>query len=748
NVAKSEFLANMSHEIRTPMNAIIGLGYLVLRTELSSKQLDYINDIISAAQSLMGLINGILDFSKIEANKIDFESVDFNLNEVLASLVSLVGVKANEKNIEIMFFISEDVPRNLVGDSLRLGQILTNLVNNAVKFTHVGEIVISVGLVSQGKALDPVKLRFSIQDTGIGMTKEQIDRLFQPFTQADSSTTREYGGTGLGLSISKRLVEMMGGEIEVESESGVGSTFTFTVTLARQIEHPETCVYLPPDIRNMRVLVAEDNARACEILRYYLESCSFRVTTVYSGNAAIEELEKAGSEMGADPYGLIIIDSVMPDSDGPKMMRRVKDDPKFRQIPLIIMTRSGHEAIRLESEGLLPNAFLSKPVFPSAMLEAIKEAFLKDTDKQSQSVYVEPRTPAVENLRGGRILLVEDNRINRLVATELLEGAGFEVEVVNNGHESLGRLREAEFDVVLMDLLMPEMDGYEATRIIRQDRRYDNLPIIAMTAHNMAGDREKCLKAGMNDHVAKPIDPKNLFNTLAKWIKPRIGGYAVKRPKEQEHQKEQTFPISLPGLEVRSGLGRTGGKLYVYQQLLIDFCADFAKLPDEVQACLDRGEKQAARFLIHNLKGVSGNIGASSLEATAGKLEQALVNDLEADLQNLVDNLRTDLRLVVESIRGWVDSQPANEAEDEQLPEAEVDLEKVTNLIVELGHLIVQNSANADECLEELKAHLGRANFNQEFLEIERHVQNFNYESAYSLLPAAAQRMGIFFPVT
>ncbi|MBF0550853.1 MAG: response regulator [Deltaproteobacteria bacterium] len=748
NVAKSDFLANMSHEIRTPMNAIIGLGYLALKTELTSKQLDYINDIISAAQSLMGIINGILDFSKIEANKIDFESVDFNLNEVLASLVSMVGVKASEKNIEIMFFISEDVPRNLVGDSLRLGQILTNLVNNAVKFTHVGEIVISVGLVSQGSTSDPVKLRFSIQDTGIGMSREQLDRLFQPFTQADSSTTREYGGTGLGLSISKRLVEMMGGEIEVESESGVGSTFTFTVVLARQTERPETCVYLPPDIRNVKVLVAEDNARACEILRYYLESCFFRVTTVYSGKAAIEELERTAPETGADPYGLIIIDSVMPDSDGLEMMRWVKDDPGFHQIPIIMMTKSGHEAIRLKSEGLLPNAFLSKPVFPSAMLDAIMEAFRKDTDRKSQSVYVEPGTPAVENLRGGRILLVEDNRINRQVAMELLEGAGFKVEVAKNGQESLGRLREAEFDVVLMDLLMPEMDGYEATRIIRKDRRYDKLPIIAMTAHTMSGDREKCLKAGMNDHVAKPIDPKHLFNTLAKWIKPRIGGYAVKRPNERESRKEDTFPVSLPGLDVRSGLGRTGGKISVYQQLLVEFCTDFAKLPDEVQAFLDRGERSAARYLIHNLKGVSGNIGASSLEVTAGKLEQALVNDGEADLQHLVDNVSADLRLVVESIHGWTDSRPAQEADNEPVPEAGVDLEKVTNLIVKLGHLIAQNSVNADECLEELKEHLGQAKFNREFQEIEKHVQNFNYESAYLLLPATAQKMGVFFPGT
>ncbi|MBF0495416.1 MAG: response regulator [Deltaproteobacteria bacterium] len=748
NVAKSEFLANMSHEIRTPMNAIIGLGYLVLKTELTSKQLDYINDITSAAQSLLGIINGILDFSKIEANKIDFESVDFNLNEVLASLAGMVGVKANEKDIEIMFFISEDVPRNLVGDSLRLGQILTNLVNNAVKFTHVGEIVISVGLVSQGSTSDSVKLRFSVQDTGIGMTREQIDRLFQPFTQADSSTTREYGGTGLGLSISKRLVEMMGGEIEVESESGIGSTFTFTVALALQTERPETCVYLPPDIRNIRVLVAEDNVRACEILRYYLESSFFRVTTVYSGNAAIEELERPASAMGADPYGLIIIDSVMPDVDGLKMMRRVKNDPEFHRIPIIMMTKSGHEVIRLESEGLLPNAFLGKPVFPSAMLEAIMEAFQKDTDRKSQSAHVELRTPPVENLRGGRILLVEDNKINRQVAMELLEGAGFEVEAVKNGHESLRRLRETEFDVVLMDLLMPEMDGYEATKIIRSDRRYENLPIIAMTAHTMAGDREKCLKTGMNDHVAKPIDPKHLFNTLAKWIKPRTGGNAVRPPKEKEIQREKTVPVSIPGLEVRSGLGRTGGKLNIYRQLLIDFCSDFSKVPDEVQDFLNRGERQAARHLIHNLKGVAGNIGASSLEAAAGELEQALANELEVDLKNLVNKLSGDFRRVVESIQGWVAVQPGKKTEGEQPPEAGVDLDKVTNLIAKLGHLIVKNSANADECLEELKEHLGRAKFNQEFQEIEKYVQNFNYESAYSLLPAVARKLGVFFSVT
>ncbi len=565
--AKSDFLANMSHEIRTPMNAIIGMAHLALKTDLTAKQYDYLKKVDISAKSLLGIINDILDFSKIEAGKLDMESADFQLEDTLDNISTLVGIKTQEKGLELLIKTDPAVPRSLVGDSLRLGQILINLSNNAVKFTDAGEIVVSTELVKKDES--QVTLKFSVRDTGIGMTAEQAARLFQPFMQADSSTTRKYGGTGLGLTISKRLAEMMGGEIWVESDSGQGSTFCFTANFGLGKEEARKRFKPSQDLHGMRVLVVDDNATSREILQEMLQSFTFEVTLAASGAEGISELESAPQDK---PFDLVVMDWQMPGMDGIEASRRIKNHAGLKKIPpIVLVTAYGREEVMQQAQAVGLEGFLLKPISPSMLFDATMQAFGEAVPGVSRvAAGKKQETGILENILGARVLLVEDNEINQQVAQEILEGAGLNVTLVNNGLEAVNAVAESNYDAVLMDVQMPVMDGYTATRKIReweegsgkwevgsgnadvgsrnaerelevrsQGRRRPiksgntqnsiprpsmpnstHIPIIAMTANAMAGDREKSLEAGMNDHVTKPIDPDQLFNTLQRWIKP------------------------------------------------------------------------------------------------------------------------------------------------------------------------------------------------------------------------------------
>ena len=740
--AKSDFLANMSHEIRTPLNVIIGMVHLTLGTALDDRQRNYLVKVHRSAESLLGLINDILDFSKIEARKLALDAVAFDLHDVLDDFSNVVGLKAEEKKIELLFDLPPDLPRHLIGDALRLGQVLTNLGHNAVKFTERGEVVVKVRALEREDKR--VTLQFSVRDTGIGMTPEQMQHLFQQFSQADSSTTRRYGGTGLGLAISRHLVDMMGGQIWVESEPGVGSSFHFTlpVQLSDQADEAAVLDRNAPELAELRILIVDDNESARNVLESMLDALNLPSRSVASGPDALTEVERA--DRAGTPYGLILMDWMMPDLDGLSCARMLAQRLAPERLPKVIV-------VTARDPGELPPdpaifAVIGKPVTPSSLLDAILRALGQSTPARSRRVLRAEESRAVtELLQGAHLLLVEDNELNQELAIDLLNTAGISLQVAANGREALDWLEREAFDGVLMDLQMPIMDGYEATRAIRRDPRWQALPVIAMTANVMAGDREKALAAGMNDQIGKPLDVTKMFLTLAHWIKPHVmadAGTPSMLPAPAaaaEDAQHDPLPGSLPGIDQQIGLRGCNGNPRTYLKLLRLFAQgqqDFAAHFRQAYQAPDLG---TATRLAHTLKSVAASIGASALSQAAKTLEQACRDDAHTpQVETALNTVIAHLEPVLTGLNRWLDGTPASLP-----PTSATETETLAHGLEKLHDMLLRSDTEAVELLEALREPLrGRLEADR-IRRLEHRIGCFDFEAALHALHEIADELGL-----
>jgi CheY-like chemotaxis protein len=759
---KSDFLANMSHEIRTPMNAIIGMTHLAQATELSPRQRNYLGKIESSSRHLMGIINDILDLSKMQAGKMSMEVIEFTLEQVIDNVVSLVAERAADKGLELIVNMAPEAPQHLVGDPLRLGQILVNYANNAVKFTSQGEVELKVSVEQD---LGPhVRLRFAVRDSGIGISTEQQQRLFKDFEQADTSTTRKFGGTGLGLAIVARLVSLMQGEFGVESEPGSGSTFWFSVPLGR-VAAPDNAgdaAALTARLAGGRALVVDDNARSRELLCDMLAALGLEARSAADGASALQLLHAA--ERQKQGFDVVLLDMQMPDISGVALAQQIRALPLAYPPHLSLVTALGQESNLplLQAQGI--RSLLSKPVTRGQLRRHMMQALGRQTEvdmaRATGATTDALFSPAsLYPLRGARILLVEDNDINREVATETLQEAGIVVTSAEHGAQALEQLAQAgPFDLVLMDVQMPVMDGYETTAAIRAQDRFKDLPIIAMTANAMAEDRQRCLAAGMNDFVAKPIDTDRLWQALLRWTPPQApqsdidpGAAGAGVGQSAALPMGATLPelsLEVDGLDTRLGLKRCMGKPDFYRSLLRQFLVQHTQCVQHIRAAEAAGQWLAAQRVAHTLKSVAGNLGALRLQDEATAIEQQIADQLEAGLAPVLDEQSlSQLAATLERFRGQLEAalgpDSAHPAVSSQpaMPDGAA-LMAIKETCRELGRLLASGDFAAIELMEQ-HSDLLKNSLGSHYDRLHRAVSEFDFERGQRILQEAVEAQNL-----
>ncbi len=730
NAAKSEFLANMSHEIRTPMNAIIGMSYLLKKTELSEKQRDYNQKIEMSAKNLLRIIDDILDFSKIEAGKLTLEHTNLFLDELISEVSDTVNVKLQSKNeVELVTQIDKNIPPVILGDSVRLRQVLLNLTDNAAKFTQKGEVKLSANLVKQLPY--GVIIHFAIEDTGIGISEEQVKRLFSPFQQADLSTTRKFGGTGLGLVICRRIVEMMDGELEVESVQGKGSKFHFNAffNLSNESVLSEESEM---ELRGKKALLVDDSETARMVLHEMLSTMGFNVLVAKDAFEAIEIFET--EQVSHEPLTLMVVDWQMPGMDGLQLVREIKAKEGLEVPSILMVTAYGLESVKEAAKNKLVDGVLLKPINISTLndsLHSILHLKGKTANGNNKAEVVLDTTQFKQFLTGTKVLLVEDNDINLELAIELLKDIDIEVHTARNGREAVEKVQSMEFDAVLMDIQMPEMDGLTATRKIREDQRFKSLPIVAMTAHAMKGEREKSIAAGMNDHITKPIDPPVLYQALLKYIK----GMDAKGASVDT--KANDVKLIIEGLDTEEGIRRIGGKKDAYLKLLATFVKNYNDLSLKMKPMVERHQLAELAALLHTLAGVCGNIGAKEIYGVVYPLSHGLkaVSQEPGKLLNIPQTKQIEwiIEQVSELIKRINKQLPDEKQQDAVKPK--MTSEDWIYGINELARLVAEQDTQAvDHCHKILEVYQLDESQMELFKKVMSLIDEFEFDQALEIL--------------